>query len=421
MNTRNYYKLSACLAGVLFWSAGAFANAQDEDPLTMVVSLKNQQITVYRGTQTITSGRVSSGKKGHRTPTGIFSIMEKRRHHRSNIYRGAPMPFMQRLTWSGIALHASNSVPSRPASHGCVRLPHKFAGKLFKMDTRGAHVVIEHDPLPPEMIEHDFLFQPVAASNEAELAKQPKELSREELKELTKEERWKYKLAKRRASPDHPARIFITRRNFRDDLRDVQRILKNLEYYDGEVDALLGKGTWAGIRKFREDQGLEVTNRIDQSFLRRLYSAAGELQPPAGQILVRKRQTTVLKGSVKFEDPAKPLGSHLIHAVQFDPEKGSTRWLATSLADRYYQGRSGYYGPGVDGSTLRASTSETLSRLKITLGMRKKIERYLTRGSSIAISDNGLSHETGEQGTDFIVLTKPKLGELKQQTAKNES
>ena len=80
----------------------------------------------------------SSGKSGYSTPSGVFSILSKNRYHYSNIYRGAPMPYMQRLTWSGIAFHGSNSVPKdRPASHGCIRLPHSFASQLFKFTEKG--------------------------------------------------------------------------------------------------------------------------------------------------------------------------------------------------------------------------------------------------------------------------------------------
>jgi hypothetical protein len=91
------------------------------EPFHLVVSIREQKAHVYAGTQLIGSSRISSGKPGHDTPQGIFTVMEKRRHHRSNIYSNAPMPYMQRLTWSGIALHEGH-VPNRPASHGCIPL-----------------------------------------------------------------------------------------------------------------------------------------------------------------------------------------------------------------------------------------------------------------------------------------------------------
>jgi hypothetical protein len=83
------------------------------EPFHLVVSIREQKAHVYAGTQLIGSSRISSGKPGHDTPQGIFTVMEKRRHHRSNIYSNAPMPYMQRLTWSGIALHEGH-IPNRP-------------------------------------------------------------------------------------------------------------------------------------------------------------------------------------------------------------------------------------------------------------------------------------------------------------------
>jgi len=111
-------------------------------PLQIVVSREQQSLVVYDGDTVVATSKVSTGKAGHATPTGIFSILEKRRRHESNIYSNAPMPFMQRLTWSGIALHGSNHVPDYPASHGCVRLPSQFASKLFSTTSVGTPVLI---------------------------------------------------------------------------------------------------------------------------------------------------------------------------------------------------------------------------------------------------------------------------------------
>jgi lipoprotein-anchoring transpeptidase ErfK/SrfK len=109
----------------------------------IVVSLPLQVAYVYRAGSLIGVSTVSTGKPGYDTPTGTFTILEKKRDHRSNLY-DAPMPFMQRLTWDGIALHAG-AIPGEPASHGCVRLPDEFARKLFAETRLGAtvHIVDE--------------------------------------------------------------------------------------------------------------------------------------------------------------------------------------------------------------------------------------------------------------------------------------
>ena len=114
----------------------------------MVVSIPQQIAYVYRGGTLIGVTTVSTGRPGHTTPTGRFPILEKRREHYSNLYNNAPMPFMQRLTWDGIALHAGH-IPGRPASHGCVRLPLEFARHLFSVTRVGATVhIIGGEPTP---------------------------------------------------------------------------------------------------------------------------------------------------------------------------------------------------------------------------------------------------------------------------------
>jgi peptidoglycan hydrolase-like protein with peptidoglycan-binding domain len=132
----------------------------NREPMILVVSLGKQKVDVYRGTTLVTSSQVSTGMPGHATKPGVFSILEKQRFHHSNIYSGAPMPWMNRITWSGTALHAG-VVPGYPASHGCIRLPFSFAPKLFDITTVGDNVIVTRDRLAPKLIEHANLFQPM--------------------------------------------------------------------------------------------------------------------------------------------------------------------------------------------------------------------------------------------------------------------
>ena len=138
----------------------AIANVNTKEPMILVVSLGSQKVDIYRGTTLVTSSSVSTGMPGHATKAGVFSILEKQRYHHSNIYSGAPMPWMNRITWSGTALHAG-VVPGYPASHGCIRLPFSFAPKLFQVTTVGDNVVVARDRLAPQPIEHPALFQPL--------------------------------------------------------------------------------------------------------------------------------------------------------------------------------------------------------------------------------------------------------------------
>lgn len=112
-----------------------------DGPLYMVISIEKQRVHVYSGDRLIGIASVSTGMKGHRTPTGDYPILQKRQWYRSNLYSNAPMPFMQRLTWDGIALHAGHN-PGYPASHGCIRLPYAFARQLFEMTKIGTLVEV---------------------------------------------------------------------------------------------------------------------------------------------------------------------------------------------------------------------------------------------------------------------------------------
>ncbi|WNO52976.1 L,D-transpeptidase family protein [Stakelama saccharophila] len=133
-----------------------------EGEVEIVVSLPMQRLFVYRGGELIGATTVSTGKPGKATPTGEFLILEKNIFHRSNLYSDAPMPFMQRLTWSGIAMHAGY-LPGRPASHGCIRMPRAFAKKLYALTSLDTPVLVtnqaapEHyDPPPPPRLVADI-------------------------------------------------------------------------------------------------------------------------------------------------------------------------------------------------------------------------------------------------------------------------
>ncbi len=132
-------------------------------PVVVVVSLDEQHIYVYRNGVAIGVGPISSGKPGHETPPGVYTILQKDREHRSNLYNDAPMPYMQRLTWDGIALHGG-PLPGHPASHGCVRLPQTFAEKLFAITQRGGIVVVADARVSPADIAHPAAVAPIDLS-----------------------------------------------------------------------------------------------------------------------------------------------------------------------------------------------------------------------------------------------------------------
>jgi hypothetical protein len=116
-------------------------------PLMVLVSVPEQIMHVYRNGILIGRSTVSTGSKGHSTPGGVFTILEKKPEHYSKKYNNAPMPNMQRLTWTGIAMHSGN-LPGYPASHGCIRLPFDFSQLLFSTTAKGGTVVVGDGKVP---------------------------------------------------------------------------------------------------------------------------------------------------------------------------------------------------------------------------------------------------------------------------------
>ena len=136
--------LAAGIAAIKALKPGEFIwrpEVSPRGPVVVVVSLPEQLVHVYRNGVTIGVSTCSTGKPGNRTPTGVFTILQKREEHYSSTYNNAPMPNMQRLTWRGVALHAGN-LPGYPASHGCIRLPTNFSELLFSVTRLGTSVII---------------------------------------------------------------------------------------------------------------------------------------------------------------------------------------------------------------------------------------------------------------------------------------
>lgn len=136
-------------------------------PVAIIVSITDQQVHIYRNGIRIAVSTCSTGKPGHETPTGVFTILQKDKHHKSSTYNNAPMPNMNRLTWSGIALHAGQ-LPGYPASHGCVRLPIKFSQLLFTVTHLGTPVILAGSHSQPKQVVHPGMVLSDYAEHEFE-------------------------------------------------------------------------------------------------------------------------------------------------------------------------------------------------------------------------------------------------------------
>lgn len=359
------------------------------EPLQIYVSLDRQKLTVYRGLERIHSSNISSGKKGHATPRGIFSVLEKRKHHRSNIYN-ASMPYMQRLTWSGIALHQSNKVPKYPASHGCIRIPRKFAKKLYGVTSYRDHVIISPESIVPRVIEHPALFQP---QNEI--------LANFDLRE--NKGGYDFFDSTIRIYNDKPLRIYITRKKPSDIVKNIQISLKQLLLYEDDVDGAFGEKTKDAIVEFQALYGFKKTGRLDKNFRKELSIKSERPMLRDGVVLVRQNHMPIYKADIDIAHPTQPLGSHFLVTSKFNSSK--TKWIGSSISTKIPRSVVRFNDIELNGDKrVVGNIQQVLSRLKLSKIIKYDIERMLTSGTSLAISDNGIGTETG-RGTDFIVQT----------------
>ena len=227
-----------------------------------IVSLRNQRITVYDANGRILRAPVSSGQKGRETPAGIFSVIQKNAEHYSNLYDDAYMPHMQRITWSGIALHGGH-LPGYPASHGCVRMPFDFAARLFDATRLGMRVIVAPSDVAPIEIAHPALFQSkpgagaLAAARAAEADEAARKADQARLAAVT---------ASREA-----ARAMMP-------VRVAENLKLRAEAQLAAAEAALGSATSAEAKEQAEDAKAKAVARIAE--LQAQWAAAkAELQP----------------------------------------------------------------------------------------------------------------------------------------------
>ncbi len=397
---RHILRLAAVAAITVSATATSFARdaatgeAETEalqPPLQLMVSLTEQRISVYRGTELVTTSPISSGKRGYSTPTGIFSILEKRRRHYSNLYNNAPMPYMQRLTWTGVAMHQGR-LPGYPASHGCIRLPQKFAKSLFSMTDRGAHVVVTKAPTQPNTISHDLLPQPAPRKTEvASLSTstmaidpgfrggvQPVSLEPEISNAVPPNPEF-----------DKPLRMIISPQQGLGTVRVLQKLLNDMGFEAGPVDGIAGKKTRAAIMLFQEGAEMPITGTITDELVARIHTDAGYEEPKNATIRIRRNFKDVYKADVEILDLEAEIGTHIFTALNFEEGDVEVDWMAVSA-----EGERGGSPTGI------------LDRIKIPEDVQRDLARMLTPGSSLTVTDRNFWRNTGPFGTDFVVVTR---------------
>jgi L,D-transpeptidase catalytic domain len=352
-------------------------------PLQLVVSINTQKVTLFSNGVRVAQGPVSTGVPGHPTPTGVFSVIEKDRYHHSNIYSGAPMPYMQRITWSGVALH-EGVLPGHPASHGCIRMSHDFAMKLWPITKLGVRVIVTRDELAPADFTHGKLFAAKTKPGGPQIAMNP----------ATEGTAQSTKVAE--AMMADPDRVVS------DAAPDP------IKAAPAASDAVKPAPT--------EDPPKPLVPR---------YKAADQPVKRSGQVAVfvsrKEKKVFVRQGfvplfdmPVAIDEPDRPLGTHVLTAMGATGDGTGMRWnvmtvpnnVSAPLEQRDGRRRGKEAPQPVVVHTKPPSTAaQALERIHLPQEAVDRIDELLVPGSSLVIADDGLGRETG-RATEFIVLTR---------------
>jgi hypothetical protein len=326
-----------------------------QGPFQIVVEIAKQQVALYGQDGFIARAGISTGMPGHPTPMGVFTVISKAKWHQSNIYSGAPMPYMQRITWSGIAMHAGPR-PGYPASHGCIRLPEDFAIRLFHATKVGARVIVTREPAAPVEIAHRNLFVPKKPDEKVAAVAAAVETTKAAI-----------------SFAAAPAAAATT--------ADAPSIIAA-----PPLEQKPASGPPRAISVF-------VSLKQSRVFVRQGFEALFDLP-------------------VTIADPERRLGTHVFTAMALKDDGAAMRWTVVSIASGYRRHVSdagkrhhGRKTAEADAAQPAASTAaEALDRITLPGEAIERISALVLPGSSLIVSDNALSDET-DADTDFIVLT----------------
>jgi hypothetical protein len=334
-------------------------NAQSKEtpkgPLQIIISIADQRVSLYDNGALIARSSVSTGIQRHPTPLGVFSVISKQRWHRSNIYSAAPMPYMQRITWSGIALHAG-VLPGHPASHGCIRLTNGFANRLWHLTKRGTRVIIAHDEVQPVEITNPRLFKPNAASG----------------------------------TPESRAATVA----------------------GNSPNAAATHGPLMSNADSQETTNLQAPSPASAGIApQKVVPISVFVSRKLSKLFVRRGFTPMFDVPVKIHNPEEPLGTHVFTAMEFQNEDAAIRWNVVSMPDEFLsmserstKQREAPAKQITPPMLLPNKANTALDRIEIPQDVVDRVSELLTPASSVIISDYGISHETGKN-TDFIVVT----------------
>jgi L,D-transpeptidase catalytic domain len=395
------------------------------EPIMAIVSLRSQRITIYDADGWIMRAPVSSGQAGRETPAGIFSVIQKDAEHHSNLYDDAYMPHMQRLTWSGVALHGG-PLPGHPASHGCIRLPYDFAAKLFGLTKLGMRVIVAPSDTAPVFIAHPALFEPRLDARDAAAARVPEA---EEVAEKADQARLAALAASREvAQATMPLRKM---RNLKlreiERLADAERSIASADSVEAKEAAEAAKAnSTAKIAELEAQLApaeAELQPKLDALAAARKAAVAAEAArgeaaeaahalargpEPVSVFISRKTQRLYVRQTfepifdipVTIRDPDLPIGTHVFTALERGG--GKMQWNVVSLVGSHV-GVTGTTHKALDAPADETSAKAALDRIVIPEDTVDRIAEMVSSRSSLIISDEGPSSETGRD-TEFVIV-----------------
>jgi lipoprotein-anchoring transpeptidase ErfK/SrfK len=418
-----------------------------QNPLTVVISIKSQRASLYGNGKLIETSIISTGTPGHDTPQGVFSVIEKDRHHHSNIYSGAPMPYMQRITWSGVAMH-QGYVTGSPASHGCIRLPQAFAAKLWDITQIGMRVIVSPEDVHPVSISHERLFAMKPKVAPAPVAMLPDPVPTAKIRLATNA------TTDTQAVPDSAPVVETTQATLTVPaapaapeaaaefdplangaaLTDMIRNEVAPQQAAAPADAPKAQPQQATTEPVKE-QAKEIAKEATPAApeptvtfgkpgnLDKLKLGATGKEYPSrpgltsvfisratGKLYVRKGFWPVFEVPVKIAQPDVPFGTHVFTALQPKSET-ELHWNVISIPNEIKrtsavpltrgERRLGAVA-GVRETVRPANPADVLSRITIPDEAIERISELMGPGASLIVSDMNVSQETN-RFTDFIV------------------
>lgn len=429
-------------------------------PLEIFVSIEQQRLHFYSNGQLVATEPVATGVPGHLTPLGVFSVIERDRYHHSNLYSNAPMPFMERITWSGVALHEGPGV-GHQASHGCIRMPRDFAAKLWMLPTMGMRVIIARQELRPNPFADSHLF--VHKDAPATAALQHGVQTAQQVPPGTKSDAAPAGVmpaSPQPASAATPSPAAADKPATTDAAVPPQpaasapaQATASAPANAAETAPALGTSPAAGATAAAPSAPPASTPPVpgaaasappaaDMTAPIAIENVPIPLTKPAritegsdkpiaifvsrktGRIYVRQNFAPLFDAPVTIENPKQPLGTHVYTAMEYMPDHSTFRWTETTIPTRSAASKKVVRWKYVrDGWGRRhrvrveeriaepepaqpASTpEEALARIQIPQDVIDQISRLMVPGSSLVVSDQGLGPETGVH-TDFIVVTR---------------